>query len=382
MAYLVRGEHDRDAVRGYLLEALEFCWNLQDSGGLEWEDEPGYVQWAGWPEGVQIEISGEEYLGRDYTEQEHRRLVELGFSPPQDDLPNYYRRFISLSELPVAAEVLVTCLFELLIPPPPGHAGSKPAPTPAELPPCRMLLLAPVSKVDPADVRTLTRSLVELLRRDAPVAIVDASWSSGLSLPYDVAGHVDDTTKVRTPRSRSDRLLLSGWADPDDGESTLKRVSAGVGDVMKRLRAAGWVVLLVGPPVSSHTMWAYQQVALPLSGRLLMIGAGFEWEHKTTDVAELVERARSYGHIEEVAVVVSHEPGQAALQHLAVHERWLRPADLAGPLTWLHHWLGVHQPGSAAAGRSTCRRCCCASAASGTRGSTRTSSTTSRTAGG
>jgi hypothetical protein len=352
MAYLVRGEHDRDAVRGYLLEALDFCWSVQDSGGLEWEDEPGYVQWAGWPEGVQIEISGEQFLGRAWTEQERRRLVELGFAPPQDDLPDHWRRFTSPSELPVAADVLVTCLFEILTPPPVGQLpevepGQEEAPTSA---PGRILTLAPIGKVDPRDVRQLVLTVAGLLNQSAPVAVVDAFMSNGLELPYRDEGRVDEVGRARAPRMATDRLLLSGWEGGDHDDLALQRVAGSVAEVVARLQSAGWEIVLVGPPVFFHTLWAYQKVALPVTGRLLMIGGGYEWEHRTEDVARLVEAGRAHGLIEEVAVVVSHEPPQAALQHLTVHERWVRPADLAGPLTWLHHWLGVHQPEAAAAG--------------------------------
>jgi hypothetical protein len=236
VAYLVRGEHDRDAVRGYLLEALDFCWSVQDSGGLEWEDEPGYVQWAGWPEGVQIEISGEEFLGREWTEAVRRRLAELGFSPPQDELPNYYRRFTSPSELPVAADVLVTCLFELLTSQPAGgvpamESAQEEAPATA---PGRVLTLAPIGKVDPRDVRQLAQTLIGLLNQSAPVAVVDAFMSKGLELPYRDEGRVDDAGRARAPRSVTDRLVLSGWDGGDDEDSVLQRVAGGVAEVVAR----------------------------------------------------------------------------------------------------------------------------------------------------
>jgi hypothetical protein len=342
MAFLVRGEHDRDSIRSYLLEALDFCWSVHDSGGLGWEDEPGYVQWAGWPDGVQIECSGEEFLGRAYSLDERRRLAELGFAPPEQGLPNYWRRFESPTELTVAADVLVTCLFEILTPPAPSD--SRPAVNEPSSAPARVITLAPIGKVNTDIVQRLAHLVGGLLTSAGPVAIVDAHWSRGIDLPYTYEGPVDDLTGLRAPRSDDDRLVLSRWTGGDDDKAVLQRVAANVVDLTRRLHAAGWQVLLVGPLVFSHTMWAYQKVALPFTSRLLMVGVDGDWEHKKRDVEQLEQDARRHGVIEQLAAVVAHQPRQAEPLHARIAERWVVREDLKSPPEWMSRWLGLPQP--------------------------------------
>lgn len=132
MPYLVRGETPQDAVVTYLLEALAFTWDMHDSGSLNWHDEPGYVQWAGWPDGIQIECSSEAFHGRSYSEAEQLVLADAGFQAPTATEPNFWQRIDRLDDLPNAALALMRCMYEVLNRSPQHAALAYPEPTAAE----------------------------------------------------------------------------------------------------------------------------------------------------------------------------------------------------------------------------------------------------------
>src|SRR4051794_17643372 len=90
-----------------LIDSLEEVWENGSSASLG-VGEHTYVQWAKWPEGMQVECSSNEFLPCDQrlTFTQRRRLTELGFNPPSSESPNYFRRFLSRRELPEAAEVV------------------------------------------------------------------------------------------------------------------------------------------------------------------------------------------------------------------------------------------------------------------------------------
>lgn len=115
MPFLRPGEHSRDAIQTYVTNALQFSWGAHDSSSLHWEDHPGYVQWAGWAEGVQIEVSSAQFLGRPFTPLEQELLTSLGFQAPNERIPNHWQRIESYDGLPYAAEALTAVLFEVLL---------------------------------------------------------------------------------------------------------------------------------------------------------------------------------------------------------------------------------------------------------------------------
>jgi hypothetical protein len=345
MAYLDRDEADPGVVRQYLLEALEFSFDVHDSGSLEWHNEPGYVQWGGWPGGVQIGCSGESFLGRSYTADEQRRLRELGFSPPDedDDLPNYWRRFTSHAELPLAADVLVTILFEILTPPSPEQlrafvaaAEDGPAPEPTSSVSGDVVTLGPLGKIDRGRVHDIVETMTRLMAQGGPVAIVDAHQSSGLGLPG-FSGALDGPRyDVPAPASPTDRLVLSGWSGGDHDRLVLLRAAAAVADTSARLAAAGWRVLLVGPLVFHHTLWAYERAALPLSDALLLVCDGWDWDHQGHLVQQLLDGPQRAGAVDPLAVVLVREQEEA----LAVgSERRVSEAELLKGPDWLSQWL-------------------------------------------
>ncbi|MDP9182755.1 MAG: hypothetical protein M3P04_08290, partial [Actinomycetota bacterium] len=119
---------DRAELERTFLARMETAW---EEGGVGTHNAgDGYVQWAMYEPGLQIECVSNAFLETDQRLGfvERRALVELGFAPPIEDWPNYYRRFEDRSELPVAAHVLAAVVFDVLgesetpaEPPAPGH---------------------------------------------------------------------------------------------------------------------------------------------------------------------------------------------------------------------------------------------------------------------
>ena len=97
-----------------LLPGLEAVW---DDGTSQTFDLDGgaYLQWAKWPEGMQIECSSNQFLPEEHrlTFAQRRTLAELGFESPVDEWPNYYRRFERREDLPCAAKVLARVAVEV-----------------------------------------------------------------------------------------------------------------------------------------------------------------------------------------------------------------------------------------------------------------------------
>jgi hypothetical protein len=104
-------------------------WDTASSS--TWDVEgAGYVQWAKWPEGLQIECSSDENRPADvapFTFAQRRQLALLGFNPPSD-CPNFYARYLAREDLIEAAEVLEQVILEVLTEPIPDAEPPMPAP--------------------------------------------------------------------------------------------------------------------------------------------------------------------------------------------------------------------------------------------------------------
>jgi hypothetical protein len=107
-------------------EALERCWSDGASGSHE--VAPGrYVQWARWPEGVQVECSSDDFWqDGELTFLQRRVLAKLGFTPPEAALPHYWMRAAARDDLDAAAQALVRCVREVLTPAEDGPVPERP----------------------------------------------------------------------------------------------------------------------------------------------------------------------------------------------------------------------------------------------------------------
>ncbi|HVT64340.1 MAG TPA: hypothetical protein VHD81_04240 [Mycobacteriales bacterium] len=89
-----------------------------DSGGVgTFTTESGYVQWAKYTAGLQIECVSNAFLGDDdrLGFVQRRLLANLGFTSPQPpSWPNYFRRFTDESEIGDAATILVRVITDVL----------------------------------------------------------------------------------------------------------------------------------------------------------------------------------------------------------------------------------------------------------------------------
>jgi hypothetical protein len=97
-----------------LLPGLQEVWDDGTSQSLQL-DGGAYLQWAKWPEGIQIECISNQFLPeeRQLTFAQRRRIAELGFESPSGPWPNYYRRFERREDLPCAAKVLAHVAVEV-----------------------------------------------------------------------------------------------------------------------------------------------------------------------------------------------------------------------------------------------------------------------------
>lgn len=169
MALITRAYADREKIRDFLRQALDFAWNVHDSGSLEWpENYLAYVQWAGFPDGeVLIECSSAQHMGYEHTAAQLHALRALGFQDPDDEVPNHYVRITAHSDLEGAADALVAVLFDILRRPATQKPAASsvpqflpPVPTPVPQPaapnvgidvPCVLLRIGPLWHADISD---------------------------------------------------------------------------------------------------------------------------------------------------------------------------------------------------------------------------------------
>ena len=114
-AHMVIGDVDRTAeLTAYFLPQLQRAWDTMGVGIYDVAD--GYVQWARFAGGLQIECVSNRFLeGTQLRFTERRALELLGFRRPEPpDWPNYFRRFEDEGELPVAAHALARVVIDVL----------------------------------------------------------------------------------------------------------------------------------------------------------------------------------------------------------------------------------------------------------------------------
>lgn len=74
-----------------------------------------YVQWAKFSGSLVIEVSADQFRREEerFSFAQRRRLQLLGFQPPQGEVPNHWRVFDSVDELPEAALTLARAVHEV-----------------------------------------------------------------------------------------------------------------------------------------------------------------------------------------------------------------------------------------------------------------------------
>ena len=108
-----------------LRHGLEACWDNSQPGSREL-GAGRYVQWARWPEGVQIECSGDDSWEQGSMSFLQRRvLAKLGFNPPDGECPNHYLRLTDRDDAAFGADALRRCLEEVLREPDDGPVAEQ-----------------------------------------------------------------------------------------------------------------------------------------------------------------------------------------------------------------------------------------------------------------
>lgn len=111
-------------VAGALLAMLENAWRSDGTGTY---DAPmGYLQWAKFPEGIQIECVSNAFLESDdqLSFSQRRTLALCGWASPDAEVPNYYRRFEEFEELGAAALALAEVVRRVLSDGEPDSSGA------------------------------------------------------------------------------------------------------------------------------------------------------------------------------------------------------------------------------------------------------------------
>lgn len=343
MTILWPGETNPGDIRPEILKALELCLDVQDSGMARWMGYEGYVQWAGWPEGVQIECSGAPTIPGVVTPEGARLMSELGFQPPNQEIPNWWRRITVRGELATATDALITCLFEVLNP---ELAPISPVASPRESARGGVITLAPVGKLGTDDVRRVAALIGQELAFAGPVLVLDA---------YDFAGCAPELTGFTRmsfaefalthpdPRPGLDRILVHGLEKRKAAAELF--AAAEVARAVYDARYAGWTVLLIGPPAFFPWHWIYEQAALPLTDGLIVL-------------RETHQRREGY-HDQDAAVFGQLNPDRWN-DPLHIEVRWneeSEPAEPEGPVlsqevldgaeqspAWLRGWLRYFAP--------------------------------------
>src|SRR3954451_8506321 len=135
-------DEDVEGQATRLLPQLERVWDDGSSAVINIDDDM-YIQWAKWPEGLQVECSSDEFLpdDRKLTFVQRRALADLGFHAPSLESPNHWQRYYAREDLPRVAQTLARVIVDVL-----GHRpprGDVDAPTRPTQP---GILIAPLGK--------------------------------------------------------------------------------------------------------------------------------------------------------------------------------------------------------------------------------------------
>lgn len=222
----------REALRAQILSRMLEAWETAGVGVLDVGAH--YVQWAKHDAGLQVEcvsnafLEGDERLGF----VQRRRLAELGFSAPEREWPNYFRRFESETDLDQAADLVVRVVEEVLD----DAAVLQSAPARGHV-----CVVVPVGKCDSALLSTVVTTMhgPTSVRRDTTVI---NAYRPGLIADRDgpdLQGWLAEPHRELQP----ERLSLF-FSDPRAGSL---RMAADLIEACGRLRDQGRHVIVVGP---------------------------------------------------------------------------------------------------------------------------------------
>lgn len=211
------------------------------AGGLELTDER-YLQWAAWPEGLQIEASSDAHLEQEPLGFVARRGLDArDWHPPQPpEFPNHWQRFETPVDVDAAVDALLAAARTLLTDahhPDQGAAGVLPG---------RRILVVPVFKCG------------AVLVQDVAEAITLAAPNTGDPVvQIDLMGVLADAHDAPTPfhQLHADEHLSEGEVRTVDARglvrdvdhSGLLRSAATVLDMAEALTTLGRHVVVVGP---------------------------------------------------------------------------------------------------------------------------------------
>ena len=268
------------ALLAHLMPSLQEAWDT-GSGGVLDAPGAGYVQWAKWPEGLQIECSATDDEGEPRSFLQRRLLQKLGFVPPDGDHPNFLRRYYSRDDLGDAAQALTRVMLGALNagPPPLGPVDHGPA-----------LLIAPLAKCDPDFVARVVATVVADLEAAAPVAVIDvygALQQEALPQALRLA-----PTEVSGARLDHHLVVVHGFKRLEDVESQLLTATE-VAVSVRQLRGEGRRVLLIGPALLDETLWLYQGVGLAVAQRVAVLGDDHSLRTWAATAATLLLQARA-----------------------------------------------------------------------------------------
>ncbi len=287
-------------LQEYFRPRLVQAWDEHDVGWAAVDDDL-YVQWSGQEAGLQIECVSDRFLPEDrrLTFQQRRRLMDDGWqSPGGPELPNYWQRFTSRAQLPLAVAALVGAVDILRSGMPtsedPKPTLPKPVPTPrpGKRRPGTTTVVVPVGKCTNRPVAWTLAAL--LAEQPGPVVIdllgVEDELPSGHErVDLERGRLLPEGRVVVTPAARRPRIGSTDWL----------RLAADVIDVAASATGAGRDVVVVGPWLLNGDRWLYEGVIRRLADHLVLC----------------VEHDHGDGLVQELAAPFLHKewPGRSVL---------------------------------------------------------------------
>ena len=257
----------REALREQLLARLREAWDDHGVGTLDVGEH--YVQWAMYPEGLQLECVSNAFLQGDERMGfvQRRKLVELGFRRPDAEVPNHYRRFETEAELPAAADVLVQIIEEVLDASVLAHQLPRPG---------NVCFVVPVGKCFPDVLKAVSEPMIAASSDRRPTVVIDASGFSILE-KSDVRPIEDWLAEPHAEEFPANLSLF--FSEGDAGDLLVQ--AASLARALELLRVRGAHVIVIGPSYLPPHLWLYNGLAATLADGLIAVGNALDvhaWE--------------------------------------------------------------------------------------------------------
>lgn len=251
------------ALRSDLLERMLQAWATDGSGVLDVGLH--YVQWAKFPEGLQVECISNNFVEGDHRLGfiQRRKLDLLGLHRPDAEVPNYYRRFTHEEALPEAADLLVRVVEEVLD----DDVVSDDVP-----PRGNVCFVVPLGKCGGDHVRALARPMVAASQPRADTVVLDALTFG----TYDQDAEAVALESWLSSTEEAPPYLRMSCDDDLDLARVLAQAAVLV-RACRRLREEGAHVIVLGPNYLTRRL-VYDEVVSDLADGVVAVVMGMEAE--------------------------------------------------------------------------------------------------------